>query len=156
MRGSKGRLTPDQVERDRAALAVLNAPSHRARILGLIAVGHPIHHVVAIGEHHGSWTAEDVWTTLRTVGVRPPRPSPFGGAKPAPDARVVELTEVQWDVLREMCRGATPDQVASRLFLSRDVADRHQMAVVDALEAVDRAQALALVLTGKVRPVCPV
>ena len=151
MSGTKRPFTEADAERDRLHLQKLNAPQNRAKILGLIAVGHSLEHVIAVGAFHGSWTVEDVRATLSEAGVRPPAPAFGGGARPGPSAKRVKLTEVQVDVLREVCTGATVEQVAGRLYLGSTVVQKHIAAILRELDAVDRAHAISLVLTGRVR-----
>lgn len=150
-RATKPRITDAAVERDREAVRLAHAQVHETRILGLVGVGHSVAHVVAVGLHHGTWTGEDVARVLRKHSITPPPPPFGGGARPGPTAKRVELTEAQVDVLREMCTGAGPETIASRLWISKATVDRYVRAVCQALDAEDRAQAIALVLTGRVR-----
>jgi DNA-binding NarL/FixJ family response regulator len=155
-RGSgKRAFTEEDAERDRIAIQRAHADVWSQRILGLIGVGHSVAHVVQVGKHHGTWTEDDVRAVLRKHQITPPPPPFGGGARPGPSAKVVELTEVQVDVLREMCTGAGIETIGTRLWISKPTVHRHVSAICAALDAEDRAMAIALVLTGRVRIALP-
>jgi len=146
----KGKSGPKPRD-DPGARLLGNQPRKVMTILTLLQRGTPVEKVVEIGEFHDSWTEPDVHRVLEAHGIRPVT-APFGGgAIPAPDALVVRLTPVQTDVLRELCTGATNEQIGARLFLSTPIVRRHLDTVARRMNAVDRTHVACLVLTGRVR-----
>lgn len=149
----KRRYTDEDARRDLEVVTALHKPNWRTRILGLIAVGHPISHIVEIGKHHRSWSEQEVYEALATAGVRPPKPPFGGGAHPRKGARKVKLRAVEMDILAEMCTGAPPAIIAKRLFLAESFVTRTVDMLCQLLDADDRAQAIAYVTTGRVHPI---
>lgn len=138
-------------EVDRQAMALAHKPNQALQIMALVQAGHSVEHIAKVGAYRGSWTEGDVWELFRRLGVRPPSQPFGGGAAPKGDARIVRLFEVQADVLREMCTGATDEQIARRLWLTPDTVTRYVAGVLEALDAHDRTHGVSLVLQGRVR-----
>jgi DNA-binding NarL/FixJ family response regulator len=140
-------------EVDRGALALLNQPNRTMSILAMFQLGHRIDHIVRVGEYQQSWDRAVVLQTLAAHGFRAPAPPFGGGAHPGPTALVAHLSEQQLDVLREACTGADLPEIGARLFLTHATVGRVLGSVLTAIGANDRAHAISLVLTGRVRPV---
>ena len=64
---------------------------------------------------------------------------------------VVLLTPMRADTLECLCRGMSNQAIADQMFVSPETVRSHVKAVFKALNANDRAHAVALVFTGQVR-----
>lgn len=127
-------------------------------ILQLLHDGVSLRRVVAIGAYRRSWTAAEVaWVKKHYIDAAPQAFQflPTGYApvrlRPGQLPRSVNLTARQADVLDGICRGLSAAEVAAEAGLARNTADQHIRAVVRALDAEDREEAVALAKTGLVR-----
>lgn len=120
---------------------------------------HLLQRVVDIGEYQGTFTAHDVTRVLeeQRAGICPVTVLPTEGRTltawrpPRASARPREVTlpPAQADILTALCEGLTNAQIADRRRCATDTIKTHVRRLLAALGGVDRAQAVADVLTGR-------
>lgn len=127
-----------------------------AQILELLHGGANPRRVAAIGAYRRSWAAQDVdrvyaqhvaHTRAAATVWRPPH---YPG-----QPRDVHLTRRQGEVLAELCAGLSSRQISRAHSRSEDTIKTQIGSVLRRLDATDRTQAVALVLTGRVRVLVP-
>lgn len=87
-----------------------------------------------------------------TPRENPPQLTPWRCPRVGDQQIAVTLTPRQADILTCLCKGLSNRQIAEHLFVTEDTVKSHVKAVLNALQARDRAHAAVLVLTGQVVP----
>jgi DNA-binding NarL/FixJ family response regulator len=106
-----------------------------------------------IGYWTGRWTDDDVDRIVAKLQGKPyPPPLPLLPPTSRTGVRRPVITPRQADVLRLLCRGLSNCHIARELLLSEDTVKSHVKAILAALGAGDRTQAVYMVLTCEVDP----
>lgn len=121
-----------------------------SQILDLLLAGVPKSHITERGLYQRAWNAADV----ERVAARQVIPKQEAGRWTVPTlrdkTRTVTIPPRLADILAGCCEGLTNKQIGTRLFITEDTVKTHMRRLLRALEANDRAHAVALACSGQV------